>query len=149
MIADAIRKINEQMDGLSEKRVPATPIVKYLVERLESDEKLASLVNQEHKTLKKCFDFVYEQASKHAKGTSGMYWIDDNDVYLMAIDYFLADDAELERIKAEEAAEAEEKRKLRQEENRKSAQERAAQLEAEKAQKAVDKKQAQGQMSLL
>ena len=147
MIADAIEKIDDEMVNLDEKRVPALPIVNYLTEQLEGDEKLAELVNQEHKTLEKCFEFVYEQAKKHLNNSNG--WIDDNEVYLMAIDYYLADDAELERQKAIEAAENEEKRKVQAEENRIRSEERAAAAQAEKAQKAVAKKQVEGQMSLL
>lgn len=153
MIADAIKKINDEMGDLEEKRVPAAPIVKYLIERLESDEKLSALVNQTHKTLKKCFDFVYEQVRKHAgeqtDKQSNTVWIDDNDVYLMAVDYFLADDAELERIKVAKEVEEDKKRQERMEENRINAENIAKQAALDKAQKALDKKQAPGQMSLL
>jgi len=63
MVADAINKIKSSMEDLQEKRVPAEPIVRYLTGRLEGDEKFAALIMQEHKTVEKCFDFVYAQAS--------------------------------------------------------------------------------------
>ena len=143
---DAIKKINESMDGLKENRVPAVPIAKYLTGRLEDDENLAAQVIQDHKTLQKCFDFVYEQVRKHLDSKNG--WIDDDEVYQMAVDYFQADDAELERKKAEQTAIKEAERKRQSEENRRLSEERKAKAESEKAQKALDKKQSTGQISL-
>ena len=157
MIVDAINKIKSSMEGLKEKRVPAEPIIKYLTGRMEDDAEFATLIMQEHKTLQKCFDFVYEQARNHLNNQNG--WIDDEEVYLMAADYFLADDAELERQKAETKAKEDEKRKQREAKNRILAEERKAKTEADNAvkaeqkrieasQKAAKKKQSENQLSL-
>ena len=146
MIADAIRKINDGMVGLGEKRVPAAPIAKFLLSRLENDEELAAFVNQDHKTLQKCFDFVHEQALKHLDKKNG--WIDDDEVYQMAVDYYFADDAELERQKAEKAAQDKIESDKRMEESRVRAAERTAEFEAEKSRKAIEKKQAPGQICM-
>jgi hypothetical protein len=157
MIADAIKKIKDSMEGMDEKRVPAEPISKYLINRMESDEQLAAFFVQEHKTLQKCFDFVYEQVKKHLDSKPG--WVEDNDVYLMAVDYIIADDAALEKQKAEDEAKEAEARKVREEQNRILMEERRvksdsdkaekdAKKKAEAAKKALEKKQAPGQISL-
>lgn len=143
---DAIIKINESMKNLEEKRVPAEPIVKYLIGRLENDEILAAQIMQEHKTVQKCFDFVYKQAHKHLDGKSG--WIDDDEVFQMAVDYFQMDDAELEREKAIEEAKRAEERKRQQEEAQRLRDQRKAEADVVAAQKTLDKKQVQGQLSL-
>jgi hypothetical protein len=108
----AIKKITDSMQGCEEKRVPAAPIAKYLKEKCKQDKEFCTLVMQEHKTLEKCFDFVFEQAKNHLNNDGGG-WIEDNDVYMMAVDYFNLDDAEIERQKAEEAAKLEEARRQR------------------------------------
>jgi len=153
MIDDAIKKINDEFEGLSsENRVPAAPIVKYLTERLqgENDEELAANVMQEHKTMHKCFDFVYEQAKNHLGSKNG--WIEDGEVYAMAVDYFTMDDAELERKKAEEAAKkAEENARRNEEDAAKAAEVKAkkdAETKAKKAEKKAEKNKTEGQISL-
>ena len=117
MLQEAIKKITDSMEDCTEKRVPAEPIARYLVGKCGEDEELAGLVMQEHKTLQKCFDFVYEQVKNHLNGASG--WIEDNDVYMMALDYFSLDDAELERQKAEEEVKRAEERRKNEEERAK------------------------------
>ena len=150
MVAEAIKKIEGSIEGLDNHNMPADPIVKHLISKLEHDEGLAALVTQEHKTLQKCFVYVSEQVRKELNGEYG--WLDDDVVYLMAIDYFLADDADLERKKAEEKAEAEERNRKLQEERRKTlaaaAQEKERQRMLTNAQKAAAKKQSEGQLSL-
>jgi len=107
----AIKKITDNMQDCEEKRIPAEPIARYLKEKCKQDKEFCALVVQEHKTLEKCFDFVFEQAKNHLNNGGG--WIEDNDVYMMAEDYFNLDDAEIERQKAEEEAKREEARRQR------------------------------------
>ena len=150
MIIDAINKINEEMAVLTEERVPAMPIVAYLVQRLDNDEGLAALVNQPHKTLQKCFDYVYEQVLKRVEKKAGtvVVHVNDNEVYLIATDYYLIDDEELERQKAEERAAQAAADEARIAENQARAAELKVQQEAHKSQLAVTKKRSQGQLSM-
>ena len=127
MQQEAVKKITDGMQDCQEKRVPAEPIARFLTEKCGGDGDFCALVMQEHKTLEKCFAFVYEQAKNHLDSAGG--WIEDNDVYMMAIDYFSLDDAELERQKAEEEAK-------RAEERRKEDEERQQRINEAKAQKA-------------
>lgn len=121
----AIKKIEEAMQDCKETRVPAEPIAEYLKAKCREDEAFAALVIQEHKTLDKCFAFVYEQARKHLEGKNG--WIKDNDVFAMAADYFALDDAELERQKSEEEKKKKEE-KLKQENEQKQKESEAKKL---------------------
>jgi regulator of protease activity HflC (stomatin/prohibitin superfamily) len=160
-IADAVSKINANQDETKHNWISdlIAPIAFYLQIRLEGgDEDLAVQITQEHKTFQKCIDFVAKQCEKHLGGkVNGQ--ISDNDVYLMAVDYFRADDAELERQKAIEDAIEEEKRKEREIENKRLSEERIAKASADKAQREADKKaeaaqkafakkQAEGQLGL-
>ena len=160
-INDAVSKINASKGETKHSWISdlISPIAIYLQSKLEGgDEELAAQVTLEHKTYQKCIDFVAVQCEKHLGGkVNGQ--ISDNDVYLMAIEYFRADDAELERQKAaDEAAEAE-SRKKRDAENKRLSEERIAKANADKAlrdadkkveasKKAVQKKQAAGQLGL-
>ena len=107
----AVNKINNQAQDCQEKRVPAEPIIIFLKKHCVGNDEFGALVIQEHKTLIKCFNFVFERAKNHLNGVNG--WIEDNDIYMMAEDYFSFDDAELERQKAEEAKKREEERQQR------------------------------------
>jgi len=146
----AIEKITDSMATFTDTQVPAEPIAEYLKSRCSDDEEFATLVMQEHKTMAKCFDFVYEQAKKHLNGSNG--WINDKEVYLMAADYFQLDDEELERKAAEERAGREEKeeeaRKHREADARQKADAAKARKDADTKQKAAASKVIDGQMSL-
>jgi hypothetical protein len=145
MTAEAIAKIDAGMLDSKETKVSAEPIAKFLRGKCSEDD-FAALVSQEHKTLDKCFAFVYEQVQKHLNRRQG--WIDDNEVYAMAVDYFNLDDAEIERRKAEDAQKAEEERQRRDAESKKKAEE-AKELKAKEAKhKAFTKQVNEGQMSL-
>ena len=150
MQQDAILKINSGTEKLKETRVPAEPIAQFLVKMCEEDAELAAQVVQEHKTMDKCFAFVYEQARKHLDGKDG--WIDDNEVYLMAVDYFRLDDEALELQKAEEDAKREaetQKRIAESKEKQAAANEQKAQDAKQKAaKKSAASKVLDGQQSL-
>lgn len=147
MKQEAIKKITDSMQNCNEKNVPAEPIAEFLKGKCSEDEKFATLVMQEHKMLDKCFSFVYEQAKKHLNSSSG--WIEDNEVYMMAVDYFSLDDAELEQKKAEEEKRREEERRKREEERKQKEADIKEQKTREAKQKAADKKIPEGQLSLI
>jgi len=145
MQQEAIEKIAVSMQDCKEKRVPVEPIARYLTQKCGEDEEFATLVTQEHKTLAKCFNFVFGQVKKHLNGADG--WLDDNDVYLMAADYFSLDDEQLERQKVEEEAKRAQQRQQQEEERRQKAVEAKAQKDRA-AQEEKDKKAGFNQLSL-
>lgn len=86
----------------------AEPVIGYLLERCKEDLGLAQDVVQEHKTWKKCFDYIYKQARKQAKGNKAA--VRDDVVYEWAEDYYRKDDKAEEAKKAKKEAEAKAKR---------------------------------------
>jgi hypothetical protein len=146
MQQEAIKKITDSVKECAEKRVPAEPIAEFLKKKCGDDEEFAALIMKEHKTLDKCFSFVYEQVKKHLNGSNG--WVDDNEVYLMSADYFRLDDEEIERKKAEEEAKRNEERRIQEEDRQRKADEDKKQKDFEKKQKAAATKLPEGQMSL-
>lgn len=81
----------------------ADPIIEYLLKRCNEDEGMAEDVVQEHKTWKKCFDYIYSQARKQAKGSCAA--VRDDVVYEWAEDYYHKDDKAEEEKKAKKKAE--------------------------------------------
>ena len=143
MKSEAIQKIEEGAEESKESRVPAKPIAAFLANKCGEDGGFAETVMQGHKTLEKCFDFVYGQVKKHLNGNSG--WIDDGEVYLMAMDYFRLDDAELERKEAGEKARRKEEAANR---GAEEAGRKAREAKEKAAQKAAAKGVADGQLAL-
>lgn len=86
----------------------ADPIIEYLLKRCEEDEGLAQDVIQEHKTWKKCFDYIFDQARKQSKGKCAA--VRDDVVYEWAEDYYHKDDKAEEDKKAKKEAEDKAKR---------------------------------------
>lgn len=82
----------------------ADPIIEYLLKRCNEDEGMAEDVVQEHKTWKKCFDYIYSRARKQAKGNCAA--VRDDVVYEWAEDYYHKDDKAEEAEKAKKEAEA-------------------------------------------
>lgn len=113
----AKEKLEKEMKADKDKTF-AEPVIGYLLKRCEDDLGLAQDVVQEHKTWKKCFDYIYSQARKQAKGNCAA--VRDDVVYEWAEDYYHKDDKAEEEKKAREAAE----RKKKQEERKKKAAER-------------------------
>lgn len=95
----------------------AEPILSYLMERVKSDYGLSEDILQEHKTWKKCFSYITEQAAK-MKDKSNCVAVRDDVVYEWAEDYYHKDDKEEEKQKA--AKEAEMKRKMEELKTRKA-----------------------------
>ena len=76
----------------------ADPVIGYLLGRIPDDEGLAEDVIQEHKTWKKCLDYIYEQARKMKKDGKCVAVRDDT-VYEWAEDYYHRDDKDEEEKK--------------------------------------------------
>lgn len=89
------------------------PIVEYLCGHL--DDALATNIIIDHKSLKKCIDYITAVARKRLKSKSGA--LPDQEVFDMAVAYFNRDDAEEERKK--KAADA--NRKIGEEERKRKA----------------------------
>ena len=87
----------------------AIPILTYLKKRCDEDPGMAEDVLQNHKTWKKCFDYIHKKARGY--GSGNCIAVPDNVVYEWAEDYFRLDDKALEEKKEKERKELEEKRK--------------------------------------
>lgn len=136
---DFKKKACEKLQGEKEKaknKQFAEPVIGYLLKRCEEDNGLAQDVMQKHKTWEKCFDYIYDQARKQAKGERSAA-VRDDVVYEWAEDYYHKDDKAEEEKKAKEAAE----RKKKAEENKKKAAEKKA-TEKDKSKEAEKKKEA-------
>lgn len=113
----ACEKLRDEQKKADNKQF-AEPVINYLLKRCWEDNGLAQDVMQEHKTWKKCFDYIYSQARKQAKGNTAA--VRDDVVYEWAEDYYHKDDKAEEEKKAKEAAE----RKKKAEANKKKAAEK-------------------------
>lgn len=107
-IENAVDKLRREMAASKETRVPAGPITNRLIELCEQDEAFCKAVEQAHKGLQKCCNYVYEQARNRVGGSCG--YLEDNVIFGMAEDYYRLDDAEIERKKAGERKAAEDAR---------------------------------------
>lgn len=115
--AKAISKLDSEFLSLkkeSDKKF-AEPCIDYLKKRCEEDSAICEDILQEHKTWRKCYDYVYGQAKKELNNTSGPVWHET--VFEWVEDYFHLDDKAIEEQKAKEVAE----RKKKQEEAAKKA----------------------------
>ena len=120
----AKEKLEKELDRDKDKSF-AEPVIGYLLGRCAEDEGLSQDVVQEHKTWKKCIDYIYEQAREQAVGNKAA--IRDDVVYEWAMDYYHKDDK------------AEEEKKARKEAERKEKQKKAAAGRAAKAKKKTSK----------
>lgn len=103
----AEEKLKKELAAAKDKSF-ADPIIGYLLERCRTDKGLAEDVVQEHKTWQKCFDYIYSQARKQAKGNSA--FVRDDVVYEWAEDYYHKDDKAEEEKRAKKASEDKAKR---------------------------------------
>lgn len=103
--AKAISKLDSEFLSLkkeSDKKF-AEPCIDYLKKRCEEDSAICEDILQEHKTWRKCYDYVYGQAKKELNNTSGPVWHET--VFEWVEDYFHLDDKAIEEQKAKEVAE--------------------------------------------
>ena len=104
----AKQKLDDELKSAGNKAF-AIPIMTYLKKRCDEDPGMAEDILQEHKTWKKCFDYIHEKARGYASGSCVA--VPDNVVYEWAEYYFRLDDKALEEKKKKERKELEEKRK--------------------------------------
>lgn len=123
--ADAVAKLEKEKAKAKDGNF-ATPIIDYLIGRVNEDAGLVSDVLQEHKTWDKCFSYIRENARKQAK--NGFVAIGNDVVFEWAEDYYHLDDKAVEEKKRKEA----EERKKRQKENAKNSKEKKVKQKAAK-----------------
>lgn len=133
---EAVLKLEVQLETQKSYMLPVFPIVRYLKNKCLTDADFASKVNDEKKTLEKCFRFVAEEVRKALCGSNG--WLDDNEVYALAETYFLTDEVVFEKME-QERKEAEKRRqeevakkRKEQEEKRKAAMKKSKNKSEEK-----------------
>ena len=133
---EAVLKLEVQLETQKSYMLPVFPIVRYLKNKCLADADFASKVNDEKKTLEKCFRFVAEEVRKALCGSNG--WLDDNEVYALAETYFLTDEAVFEKMEQERKEaekrrqEAVAKKRKEQEEKRKAAMKKSKNKSEEK-----------------
>lgn len=119
----AKKKLEKEMKADKDKTF-AEPVIGYLLKRCEDDLGLAQDVVQEHKTWKKCFNYIYSQARKQTKENCAA--VRDDVVYEWAEDYYHRDDKADEEKKAKKEAERKAKQKKAAEERKDKAKEKPA-----------------------
>lgn len=119
----AKEKLEKEMKADKDKTF-AEPVIGYLLKRCEDDLGLAQDVVQEHKTWKKCLDYIYGQARKQA--TENRAVVRNDVVYEWAEDYYHKDDKAEEEKKAKKEAERKAKQKKAAEERKAKAKENSA-----------------------
>lgn len=139
-VVGAVTKLQEELKKAKEKDF-AKPVIEQLIERCKDSESLASDVCQDHKTWEKCFKYIYEQARKQIKGSSGA--VRDDVVYEWAEDYYHKDDKAEEERKAKKEAEAKAKREKAVAERKTQAKEKPSSIAAPVIPKKEDKRKEQ------
>lgn len=115
----AVEKLKREAGTAKNDTVPTQPISIHLINKCEEDPEFANFILISHKTLEKCFKHVETEARKKLQNRTG--WIDDNEVYGWAEDYYRLDDAEIERINTDKKKQDEERRKKESEKAKKEA----------------------------
>ena len=100
---EAAVKLEAELETAKSNLLPVFPIVRYLKNKCQNDAAFATLVNDEQKTLAKCFAHVTSEVKKALNSQNG--WLDDNEVYAYAETYYMTDEATFERLAAEKAEE--------------------------------------------
>lgn len=136
----AKKKLGEELKKAKDKTF-ADPIINYLLERCGEDVGLSADILQEHKTWEKCFDYIFSQARKQAKGTCAA--VRDDVVYEWAEDYYHKDDKAEEEKKAKKEAKAKAKREKAAAERKTQAKEKSSSVAASAIPKKEDKRKDQ------
>lgn len=146
---EASIKLEAQLETAKSTLLPVFPIVRYLKNKCMADDAFAVFVNDEKKTLDKCFNYVEGEVKKALNGKNG--WLDDNEVYAYAETYYMTDEAVFEKLAAEKEEEEKkrradvEKRRKEQEEKRKKAAKEKKKNTAEVKTAAVEKVKAEAE----
>lgn len=137
-------KLENELKEIDEAMIPAEPITKYLLMCCTQKQEFGDLIMQPHKSLRKCFEYVknyvYNISADKVRAQNG--WLNDQEVYDAAEEYFRIDDAEIERQKAEEQKRKDEAQKQREEQAKIQAARSAAEKEKLKAEQ-------EGQLSFM
>lgn len=105
-IDGAIAKLQEELKTAKPKEF-ADPIIGYLMGRCRESESIAADICQDHKSWKKCYDYIVAKARKKLNNVSGP--VRDDVVFEWAEDYYHLDDKAEEEKKAKEDAERKKK----------------------------------------
>lgn len=144
----SIKRINEQSDT-GDNGVPAIAIYLWLLDRVKSDVELAKRTLLKSKTLAKSFEYLTEVAYNRAKAIHEInhknkvgVGMSDNEIFTLIEEYYMLDDYEIDKRKAEEKAKAEEaKKKAEAERKAKAAEQKAkAKTSTSKAKKSSSTK---------
>lgn len=113
----ALKRLNEQADT-GDNGVPAIAIYLWMIEKIKSDVEFAKRTLLKSKVLAKSFqylvDIAYQRAQAVAKASSQKsvgIGMSDAEIYSYIEEYYMLNDYEIDKRKAEEKAKAEEKRK--------------------------------------
>lgn len=130
----------------------ADPIISHLLKRCDEDKKLAQDIMQEHKTWKKCFDYIYALARNQKKENAACAAVPADVVFGWVEEYYRKDDAAEEKKKAEQKAAQQTKQKPATAEKKADAKQESKGPEPKKLEKShepkANKKGLNGQLSL-
>lgn len=135
---EAVLKLEVQLENQKSHILPVFPIVRYLKNKCLAAADFSSKVNDEKKTLEKCFRFVTDEVRKALGGSNG--WLDDNEVYALAETYFLTDEAVFEKME-QERKEAEKRRQEEVAKKRKEHEEKRKAVAKKSKNKSEEKKE--------
>ncbi|MCU7380481.1 PcfK-like family protein [Clostridiales Family XIII bacterium ASD5510] len=146
--AEAEYKAKKGKEAKAMMKGQMTPIVQYLTEKCEADPEYNALVIQEHKTWKKCYDFMMKKArAMAAKGSNGL--LVEGETILEWIDeYYQKDDkeeAEAEKKLKEKATEKKKKQADKPAQNAKEKQEALGKWLVEKSKTKPEEKKKENQ----
>lgn len=125
----AKKKLDKELKKAKDKSF-AEPVIEYLIKRCGEDVGLSQDVMQEHKTLEKCYGYIYSQAQKSAQKGARSCAVRDDIIYEWAEDYYHRDDKAEEEEKVRKAAE-----------DRKKAEERKAKTKEKTEKKSAGSKE--------
>ena len=135
---EASVKLEAELETAKSTLLPVFPIVRYLKNKCLADTTFASLVMDENKTLKKCFDYVTGEVKKALNSQNG--WLDDEEVYAYAETYYMTSEEEFERLANEKAEEEKKEREAVAKKRKELEEKRKKAAEDKKKKKAVSEK---------
>ena len=90
----------------------------YLMERAKTDASVANNLKKENKSLKRCFQFIIDEAKKQQKNNCAM--VKDDVVFGWAVHYYDEDDLSIDNaVKHEKESKKEDKKKPKEEPKKK------------------------------
>lgn len=132
----AKKKLEKELKKAKDKSF-AEPVIEYLIKRCREDEGISQDVIQEHKTWKKCYEYIYSKAEKYAQKGAKSCAVRYDIVYEWAEDYYRKDDKAEEERKAKKAEEARRKAEERAAKAKEKTEKKSAGTKAQEGAKAV------------